>query len=89
MIMLLWKGTFPVAKANVRYVKAVLGCFTFDIHHPLCMLTRVKPPSKWDWMWPSLCRLDLERTGSVGELLTDCEQGRPCENSDEEMGLSR
>ena len=25
--------------------------------------------------WPSLCRLDLERTGSVGELLTDCAQG--------------
>ena len=25
--------------------------------------------SKWDWMWPSLCRLDLERTGSVGEPL--------------------
>ena len=27
------------------------------------------------WRWPSLCRLDLERTGSVGELLTDCAQG--------------
>ena len=33
-----------------------------------------QPPSKWDWRWPSLCRLDLERTGSVGELLTDCAQ---------------
>ena len=31
--------------------------------------------SKWDWRWPSLCRLDLERTGSVGEPLTDCAQG--------------
>ena len=34
-----------------------------------------QPPSKWDWRWPSLCRLDLERTGSVGEPLTDCAQG--------------
>ena len=34
-----------------------------------------QPPSKWDWRWPSLCRLDLKRTGSVGELLTDCAQG--------------
>ena len=25
--------------------------------------------------WPTLCRLDLERTGSVGELLTDCAHG--------------
>ena len=33
-----------------------------------------QPPSKWDWRWPSLCRLDLERTGSVGEPLTDCAQ---------------
>ena len=33
------------------------------------------PLSKWDWRWPSLCRLDLERTGSAGELLTDCAQG--------------
>ena len=32
------------------------------------------PPSKWDWRWPSLCRLDLKRTGSVGEPLTDCAQ---------------
>ena len=23
------------------------------------------------WRWPSLCRLDLERTGSVGELLVN------------------
>ena len=43
----------------------------------------------WDWRWPSLCRLDLERTGSVGELLTTAHRGGPCENSDEEMGLSR
>ena len=28
--------------------------------------------AKWDWRWPSLCRLDLERTGSVGEPLTNC-----------------
>ena len=28
-----------------------------------------------DWRWPSICRLDLERTGSVVELLTDCAQG--------------
>ena len=34
-----------------------------------------QPPSKWDWIWPSLCRMDLERTGSVGELLTVCTQG--------------
>ena len=34
-----------------------------------------QPPWKWDWRWPSLCRLDLERTGSVGEPLTDCAQG--------------
>ena len=33
-----------------------------------------QPPSKCDWRWPSLCRLDLERTGSVGEPLTDCAQ---------------
>ena len=34
------------------------------------------PPSKWDWVWPSICRLDLERTGSVAELLlTDGAQG--------------
>ena len=33
-----------------------------------------QPPSKWDWRWPSLCRLDLERTGSVCEPLTDCAQ---------------
>ena len=33
-----------------------------------------QPPSKWDWRWPSLCRLDLKRTGSVGEPLTDCAQ---------------
>ena len=33
-----------------------------------------QPPSKWDWRWPSLCRLDLERTGSVGEPLTDYAQ---------------
>ena len=32
-------------------------------------------PSKWDWRWPTLCRLDLERNGSVGEPLTDCGQG--------------
>ena len=42
---------------------------------------------KWDWRWPSLCRLDLERTGSVGELTAH--RGGPCENRDEEMGLSR
>ena len=34
-----------------------------------------QPPSTWEWRWPSLCRLDLERTGSVGEPLTDCAQG--------------
>ena len=34
-----------------------------------------QPPSTWDWRWPSLCRLDLERTGSVGDRLTDCAQG--------------
>ena len=34
-----------------------------------------QPPSKWDWRWPSLCQLDLERTGSVGEVLSDCAQG--------------
>ena len=34
-----------------------------------------QPRSKWDWRWPSLCRLDLERTGSVDEPLTDCAQG--------------
>ena len=33
--------------------------------------------------------MDLERTGSAGERLTDCAQGWPCENNDEEMGLSR
>ena len=27
------------------------------------------------WRWPSLCQLDLERTASVGELLTDSAQG--------------
>ena len=27
-----------------------------------------------DWRWPSLYRLDLERTGSVGEPLTNCAQ---------------
>ena len=52
-------------------------------------------PSKWDWRWLSLCRLDLERTGSVGEPLTDCAQewavrkqwwGDGAGNS---MGLSR
>ena len=32
-----------------------------------------QPPSKWDWRWLSLCW--LWRTGSVGELLTDCAQG--------------
>ena len=48
-----------------------------------------QPPSTWDWRWPSLCRLDLERTGSVGELLTNCTQGGPFESSDEEMGLTR
>ena len=26
-----------------------------------------QPPSTWDWRWPNLCRLDLERTGSVGD----------------------
>ena len=46
-----------------------------------------QPPSKWYWRWPNLCRLDLERTGSVGE--PGAHRGRPCENSDEEMGLSR
>ena len=38
-------------------------------------LTDVQPPSKWDWRWPSLCLLNPERTGSVGECLTDCAQG--------------
>ena len=42
-------------------------------------------PSKWDWRWQCLCRLDLERTGSVG----DPHRGEPCENNGEEMGLSR
>ena len=32
-------------------------------------LKTCQPPSKWDWRWPSLCRLDLDRTGAVGELL--------------------
>ena len=46
--------------------------------------------SQWDWRWPSLCRLDLKRTGSVGEPLTDCAQEWAVrKNSDEEMGLSR
>ena len=40
-------------------------------------------PSKWDWRWPSLCRLDLERIGSSAH------RGGLCENGDEEMGLSR
>ena len=31
------------------------------------------------------CRLDLERTGSFGPA----HMGGPCENSDEEIGLSR
>ena len=52
-------------------------------------LTDMSSSVKWDCRWPSLCRLDLERTGSVGELLTDCAQGGPCENNDDEMGLSR
>ena len=34
-----------------------------------------QPPSTWDWRWPSLCWLDLERTGSVGAHLTDCAHG--------------
>ena len=28
-------------------------------------LTDVPASVKWEWRWPSLCRLDLERTGSV------------------------
>ena len=52
-------------------------------------LQTCQPPSKWDWRWPSLCRLDLERTGSVGEPLTDCAQEWAVQNSDEEMGLYR
>ena len=38
-------------------------------------LTDVPASATWDWRWPSLCRLDLERTGSVGDRLTDCAQG--------------
>ena len=40
-----------------------------------------QPPSKWNWRWPSLCRLDLERTGSVGEPLTYAHRSGPCKNS--------
>ena len=51
-------------------LQAAAGCSSgktaWQTYHPL---------SKWDWRWPSLCRLDLERTGSAGEPLTDCAQG--------------
>ena len=36
------------------------------------ILQTYQPPSTWDWRWPSPRRLDLERTGSVGENLNDC-----------------
>ena len=48
----------------------------FNICNSTITFTQIEedPPSKWGWRWPSLCRLDMERTGSVGEPLTDCAQ---------------
>ena len=51
-------------------LQAAAGCSSGKTAWQTCL-----PPSKWDWRWPSLCRLDLERTGSVGEPLPDCAQG--------------
>ena len=65
----LWLKSRKSSRRSTR-LRAAADCGSGKTAWQTC-----QPPSTWDWRWPSLCRLDLERTGSAGDRLTDCAQG--------------